>query len=86
MGDSILVADGNLNLKVEEKDHSKNLVTTRVLNDYMLYERKNMNLPGNRVFLSTITEKDKYDLINFTLEEQIDFVSVSFCRSAEDIR
>ena len=44
-----------------------------------------MNLPGNRIFLDTITEKDIFDLRNFTLSEEIDFVSVSFCRSPEDI-
>lgn len=41
-----------------------------------------MNLPGNRVYLDTITEQDKYDIVNFALPNDIDMISVSFCRSA----
>ena len=55
------------------------------MNDYILKERKNMNLPGNRVLLNTLTEKDYYDLEYFVIKNKIDFVSVSFCRSAQDV-
>lgn len=79
-GDSIYIGDGNLSLQVENVH--KEYVDTIVYNDYLLKERKNMNLPGNRVFLDTITEQDKYDLLNFSLPNDIDMISVSFCRSA----
>ena len=49
------------------------------MNDYILKERKNMNLPGNRVLIDTLTEKDYYDLEYFVINNKIDFVSVSFC-------
>lgn len=52
------------------------------MNDYILKERKNMNLPGNRVLIDTLTEKDYYDLEYFVINNKIDFVSVSFCRTA----
>lgn len=83
--DLILVADGNLALKVVNKSPSQNTLRTLVLNDYMLGEKKNMNLPGNKVDIPTITEKDAFDLKNFTVPYGIDLVSVSFCRSADDV-
>lgn len=84
-GDLILIADGNLALRVTKVNSIGSYVQTEVLNDYLLSEKKNMNLPGNRVLLETITEKDKYDLKSFAATNKIDFVSVSFCRSAKDI-
>lgn len=44
-----------------------------------------MNLPGKKILLETITEKDKLDLQNFTIKNRIEYVSVSFCRSASDV-
>jgi pyruvate kinase len=44
-----------------------------------------MNLPGVRVDLPTLTEKDEDDLINFGLKEGIDMVAASFVRSADDV-
>lgn len=84
-GDLILVADGNLALQVISKNPSHNTLRTLVLNDYKLGEKKNMNLPGNSVDIPTITEKDAFDLKNFTVPHAIDLVSVSFCRTADDI-
>lgn len=45
-----------------------------------------MNLPGNKIDLPTLTEKDIFTLKNFTIPLEIDMVSVSFCWSGEDIR
>lgn len=84
-GDLILVGDGNLTLKVVSKTPAQNTLRTIVLNDYKLGEKKNMNLPGNAVDIPTITEKDAFDLKNFTVSYAIDLVSVSFCRTAEDV-
>jgi len=84
-GDRIYVADGNLALKVISKSPAQNTLKAMVLNDYKLGEKKNMNLPGNRVDIPTITEKDTFDLKNFTIPCNIDLVSISFCRSAEDV-
>lgn len=43
-----------------------------------------MNLPGIRVNLPAITEKDKRD-IEFAIEQEVDFIALSFVRDAEDI-
>jgi pyruvate kinase len=85
VGSKIYVGDGNLALEVIKIDQ-ENQLHTRVLNNYTLGESKNMNLPGNRVNLPTITEKDTFVLKNFTIPLEIDMVSVSFCRSADDIQ
>lgn len=85
VGDQIYIGDGNLAVEVLKISSSENSVYTRVLNNYVLGERKNMNLPGNTVDLPTITEKDEFTLKNFTIPNEIDMVSVSFCRSADDI-
>ena len=53
-GSTIYVGDGNLTCKVLST--SKDRVTVRVQNDYVLGERKNMNLPGAIIDLPTLTE------------------------------
>ena len=44
-----------------------------------------MNLPGIKINLPSITEKDKDD-ITFGLKEDVDFIALSFVRSASDIQ
>lgn len=60
-------------------------VRVEVLNDAVLGERKNMNLPGAVVDLPTVTEKDEDDLVNFGLAHGVDFVAASFVRKGSDI-
>eukprot|EP00753_Platysulcus_tardus_P022712 PLAT9927.1.p2 GENE.PLAT9927.1~~PLAT9927.1.p2 ORF type:complete len:496 (+),score=225.93 PLAT9927.1:60-1547(+) len=82
-GDTILAADGNLVMTVEEcKEDS---VFVRVENNYLLGERKNMNLPGCIVKLPTVTEKDERDLVDFGLAHGVDMIAASFVRKASDI-
>ncbi|CAI5723437.1 unnamed protein product [Peronospora destructor] len=83
VGGSVLVADGSLVLTVLEiKDDS---IITRVNNTATLGERKNMNLPGCKVMLPTLTEKDEDDLINFGLMHGVDYIAASFVRTGQDI-
>lgn len=44
-----------------------------------------MNLPGCKVDLPTITEKDESDLVDFGLKYGVDFIALSFARYGEDI-
>lgn len=48
-------------------------------------EKKNMNLPGCKVDLPTVTEKDEKDIVEFGLKHGIDMIALSFTRSAKDI-
>ncbi|CEG43953.1 pyruvate kinase [Plasmopara halstedii] len=83
VGGSILVADGSLVLTVVEiKDDS---VVCRAKNTATLGERKNMNLPGCKVMLPTLTEKDEDDLVNFGLMHGVDYIAASFVRTGQDI-
>merc|ERR1719326_2058774 len=62
-GNIILCADGSLSLKVESvgTDH----VMTEVMNSVKMGERKNCNLPGVKVELPVLQQKDKDDLVKF---------------------
>lgn len=44
-----------------------------------------MNLPGVIVDLPTLTEKDKEDLVEWGVLNEIDFVAASFVRKGSDI-
>lgn len=85
-GSTILVADGEITLKVLTCDIPEDLVVVHVMNHCVLEERKNMNLPGAKVDIPGITEKDRDDLVNFGLVQGIDIVSGSFVRSAANVR
>jgi pyruvate kinase len=79
----ILIADGSLVCKVKEIKETS--VIVEVGNDAKIGERKNMNLPGCKVDLPTITEKDENDLVEFGLKYNVDYVALSFARFGEDI-
>ncbi|RHY34512.1 hypothetical protein DYB32_000920 [Aphanomyces invadans] len=83
-GSRILCDDGALQLEVIACRDSK--VDVRVLNSHVLEERKNMCLPGAKIRVPGITEKDKYDLEHFALPQGVDIVSGSFVRSADNCR
>jgi len=85
-GQQILVADGSLVLTVLSCDVSKKEVTTRVENNASIGERKNMNLPGVKVNLPTLTDKDVDDIVNFGVKNQVDFIAASFVRTGDDVR
>jgi pyruvate kinase len=82
VGDRISVDSGLLNFEVLEKDGPT--LTCRVVDGGVLGSKKHVNLPGVRVNLPAITEKDVRD-IQFGLEHDIDFIALSFVRSHEDI-
>lgn len=55
------------------------------MNNATIGERKNMNLPGIRVKLPTLTEQDEKDLVDFGLKYGVDIVAASFIRKASDV-
>ena len=81
-GDRILIDDGNLELIVLNTD-GKNVNCT-VIHGGILKSRKGINLPNTRVSAPSLTEKDLIDL-EFGLENDVDWIALSFVRSAEDI-
>lgn len=81
-GDKITVDNGLINLEVLSIEEGR--LQCRVLEGGQLGSRKHINLPGVRVNLPSITEKDKKD-IRFAVENDLDFVALSFARRAEDV-
>merc|ERR1719247_3085424 len=84
VGNMILCADGSLSLKVTSvgTDH----VMTEVQNSIKLGERKNCNLPGVKVDLPVLQEKDVKDLLQFGIPQGVDFVAASFVQGAADVQ
>ncbi len=82
-GDRITVDNGLINLEVLETREDD--LRCRVLDGGVLGSRKHINLPGIRINLPSITEQDVAD-IRFAMEHDIDFLAVSFVRSAEAVR
>jgi pyruvate kinase len=82
-GDTILLDDGRLELKVIKKGRSG--LRCRVVFGGILRSHKGVNLPGARLSLPSLSDKDKEDLL-FGAEQEVDYIALSFVRSAEDIR
>ncbi len=82
-GNTILIDDGLIGLKVKEIKDGTDIVCD-VINGGLLGSRKGVNVPNVRVNLPSITEKDKAD-IEFGLENGIDFIAASFIRNAEAV-
>ncbi|MGB2869080.1 MAG: pyruvate kinase [Bacteroidota bacterium] len=83
IGDTILVDDGKMKFTVIAKTNTDVICT--VVNGGILSEKKGMNLPGVKISVPSFTEKDIDDL-EFGLANDIDYVALSFVRSADDIR
>lgn len=81
-GEHILIDDGNLEVVVNDTD-GKNVNCT-VIHGGILKSRKGINLPNTKVSAPSLTEKDIEDL-HFGLEQDVDWIALSFVRSAEDI-
>jgi pyruvate kinase len=82
-GDTILMDDGLLQFKALEVTETD--VITEVVHGGMLKNNKGINLPGVAVSSPSMTEKDEKDLL-FGIANDIDYVALSFVRTAEDIR
>ena len=80
-GDRILLSDGMIELQVEQVVQSD--VKCRVINGGELGEHKGINVPGVKLSAPSLTEKDRADL-SFGLRQQVDYVALSFVRSARD--
>lgn len=81
-GDRILVDDGLIGMLVLETYAEEGRVVCKVENDGMLGETKGVNLPGIKVDLPAITEKDAAD-IRFGVDMGVDFIAVSEARERE---
>lgn len=84
VGESILVDDGKLHFEVLATN-KKNEVTAKVIVGGVLSSKKGVNLPNTKISLPALTEKDMKDAI-FALEQEVDWIALSFVRNPEDLR
>jgi pyruvate kinase len=82
-GDTILLDDGLLELRIVKTDNG--VITARVVVGGLLKSRKGVNLPGLKLSISSMSEKD-YDDLQFGIEQGVDLVALSFVRSGEDVQ
>lgn len=83
VGDKVLIDDGKIQLRVTVSNGTDEVQAT-VVHGGMLSSRKGVNLPNTRISLPSITPKDMEDL-RFALENNVDWIGLSFVRSARDI-
>jgi pyruvate kinase len=82
-GDSILLSDGKLSLKVLDVQGED--VLCQIVDGGLLGEHQGINVPGALLGVPSLTEKDYADL-KFGVEQGVDALAVSFVRSANDVR
>ncbi len=80
--DRILLADGTMELLVKEAGQTE--IFCEVITGGVLTSHKGINLPTGSIKADAITDKDKADL-RFGLENDVDYVALSFVRAAEDV-
>ncbi|WP_442508147.1 pyruvate kinase [Novipirellula sp. SH528] len=83
VGATILIDSGLIRMRILDKDDDG--IRCEVLTPGVLTSRRHLNLPGVHVNLPAVTEKDKTDL-RAGVQAGIDFVALSFVRTAEDVR
>jgi pyruvate kinase len=84
-GETILIEDGLIELLVIEAKPDKHYTIAEARTNSQIKGRKGVNFPGSSVNFPVITDKDKADL-SFGLQQGVDFIAMSFVRSAEDIK
>lgn len=82
-GELILLDDGKLTFEIISTD-KKSEVKCKVIYGGILSSKKGVNLPNTKISLPCLTEKDLKDL-NFALKKDVDWIGLSFVRSARDI-
>ena len=82
-GERILLDDGKLMLEVISTNKTDE-IKAKVLHGGILSSHKGVNFPNTSISMPCLTEKDLMDL-EFALEQNVDWVGLSFVRSGADI-
>lgn len=78
----ILIDDGDIELRAIKKVDG--FLECSVENDGVLGSRKSVNLPGVKICLPSLTEKDR-KFLKMAVEQNVDFIAHSFVRSKQDV-
>lgn len=82
-GDTILLSDGTIELRVLKSDGQK--IQCRVMVGGLLTSHKGVNFPTRSILASAFTEKDQQDLF-FGIQHGVDLIGLSYVKEAADIR
>lgn len=83
MGGSIEIDSGLFHVRVVAKGNG--FVEVEAQNDALIGSRRHVNLPGVRIRLPGITQKDKEDIL-FGIQNGYHFIAASFIRTADNVR
>ena len=81
-GDTLLLSDGDVELEVIGTTDED--VRCQVITGGTLASRKGVHLPANSITAAAFTDKDRDDLA-FGLRYEVDYVALSFVRTAADV-
>ncbi|ANE49671.1 pyruvate kinase [Flavisolibacter tropicus] len=84
VGNKIMIDDGKLEVQVKNISAKTGEVKVQVTMGGRLSSKKGINLPDTKISLPALTEKDLVDL-EFIIDQQLDWVALSFVRSVKDI-
>ena len=82
-GNTILLDDGLVRLTVLETTSTD--IRCRVENDGVMKNNKGVNVPGIRLSMPYMSQRDRDDIL-FGVEQGFDFIAASFVRTAADVR
>ena len=85
VGKQVLVDDGKLGLRVVDKDAEKREFIVEVENDGIIAKQKGVNIPNTKIPFPALAERDNDD-IRFGLEQGLNFIAISFVRTAKDVQ
>ena len=84
VGKQVLVDDGKLGLRVVAKDDATREFVVEVENDGIIAKQKGVNIPYTKIPFPALAERDNAD-IRFGLEQGLNFIAISFVRTAKDV-
>lgn len=82
IGGHILLDDGLIDLLIENINGTE--IECKILNNGLIGGKRGVNVPGAKLQLKAMTDKDKDD-IKFAVENDFDFIAASFVRKASDV-
>ena len=85
VGKQVLVDDGKLGLRVVAKDDATREFVVEVENDGIIAKQKGVNIPYTKIPFPALAERDNAD-IRFGLEQGLNFIAISFVRTAKDVQ
>merc|ERR1719168_408149 len=83
-GQRILIQDGTVVL--ETREAGDGFVMCKVVNDCKLGEKKNVNVPGVKVDIPVVGEREVKDIVDWAVPNDADYIALSFVQSADDVK